>query len=196
MYTNIDGFTKHKGGELSVVLNHVNPHVVFTTESKMDENQPTAQFIDCSSYAEFRRDRECGHGGGVLILVRNDLIAEEYDDKIMRDIEVVACKIKFDHYAMMLACMYRPPSAAKDYNDKVNEALCHFGNCHDEQVIICGDFNFSQIYWNSNIMQGGETSDQHKFFDANQDAFLCQRIKCFTRVRGDDQPSLLDLVFT
>ena len=196
LYTNLDGINKHKGGELSVLLNRMNPHVVFVTETKMNDDEVTTQFMDCSNYAEFRKDRNSGHGGGVLILVRNDQMVHEYNDKVLGDIEAVACKMKFNHHAFTLVCMYRPPRADKHYNEKINDALHHFGNCGDEQVIICGDFNFPQINWNLNTVQGGETTDQHKFLDATQDAFLHQHVHHFTRVRGDDQPSLLDLVFT
>ena len=125
-YTNIDGISKHKGGELCVLLNRMNPRVVFVTETKMNDNKGTTQFIDCSNYVEFRKDRDSGHGGGVLILVRNDQMVQEYNDKVLEDIEAVACKMKFNHHALTLVCMYRPPRADMHYTEKNQQGSLSF----------------------------------------------------------------------
>ena len=60
VYTNIDGLNKLKGGELGILLNHVKPHLVFITETKTDENQVIAQFVECKDYTVFRKDRKTG----------------------------------------------------------------------------------------------------------------------------------------
>ena len=66
------------------------------------------------------------------------------------------------------------------------------GTC-TRQVLLCGDFNYGEINWDSNK---GKGRSSRKFLNVCQDCFLYQHIAAFTRCRGDDKPSLLDLVFT
>ena len=195
LYTNIDGLNKLKGGELSIALRQEEPHIVFVTETKLHEDQTLTQFTDCSGYNVFRKDRSTGQGGGVLMLVRNDITAHEYNDKAWEDIEAVACKLKLGQYVMILASIYRPPNADVCYNDCVRSTLQLLGS-QQEQVMVCGDFNFPQINWHQNKVHGGDATEQGKFFEACQDAFLHQHVQSFTRVRGSDRPSLLDLILT
>ena len=144
----------------------------------------------------FLEDRNSGKGGGALILVRNDIIAQESIDIIWENIETVVVQLKLGHHVMRLACIYRPPSADAGYNVKVRELIEKIGCLQNEQVVICGDFNFPQINCSNNTVHGGETTEQSLFLDTCQDAFLYQHVECFTRVRGSDQPSLLDLILT
>ena len=196
LYTNLDGLNSLKGGELSIMLNQVKPHIVFLSETKMNSEHNVAQFVDCSEYIVIRKDRGSGHGGGVMMLVRNGISIEELNDKVWDDTESVVCEIKIGHHTVKVACIYRPPSAESDYNEKVRNTIQSLGSSTHGQVLICGDFNFPQIDWTSNTVQGGETTEQSKFLDACQDAFLHQHVEHFTRVRGGDRPSLLDLILT
>ena len=106
VYTNIDGLNKLKGDETNITLNQLKPDVVFMTETKMSADQVITQFIECSNYNVFRKDRNSGKGGGVLILVRNDIIAQEYIDIIWENIETVVVQLKLGHHVMRLACIY------------------------------------------------------------------------------------------
>ena len=168
----------------------------FLTETKMQMKQSIHQFIECPNYYVFNKDRKSGRGGGVLILVRNDLVAQEYADKSWEDIEAVSCKLKLRHLTMKLICIYRPPSADSAYNAKLRETIREVCSSQNDQVVICGDFNFPQINWSSNTVQGGRKSEQSRFVEACNDAFLYQHVRSCTRVHGSDEPSLLDLVLT
>ena len=193
LYTNIDGLSKTKGDELNIAINHFKPHIVFITETKMDETQVVSQFIECSGYTVFRRDRGYGRGGGVLILVKDYIIARDSADQY--NVECVSCQLTFGQHTVNLACMYRPPNADANYNEATREALKKLSNKHG-QVVICGDFNFPQINWMHNTVQGGMLTEQSKFYEATQDAFLQQHVNLCTRVRGSNEPSLLDLILT
>ena len=172
------------------------PHIVFITETKTNEEQIIAQFVDCPEYVAIRRDRGSSHGGGVLLLVKNDIRVDEIHDNAWEGTESVVREIKHGRSTVKVACMYRPPNAESDYSEKVRDTIQKLGSSPQGQVLICGDFNFPQIDWSNNTVKGGETTEQSKFLDACQDVFLQQHVQHFTRVRGSDRPSLLDLILT
>ena len=64
------------------------------------------------------------------------------------------------------------------------------------QVCLVGDFNFKDINWSTWSTKHGEESKEFKFIEAVRNCFLFQHIDKPTRVRGDDEPSLLDLLLT
>ena len=144
LHTNIDGLNKVKGDELCIIIGQKRPHIVFLTETKMQVNQSIHQFIECPNYHFSNKDRRTGRGG-VLILVRNDLLAQEYADKSWEDIEAVSFKLKLGSHQMKLICIYRPPSADCIYNAKLRETIRKFCSHQNDQMVICGDFNFPQI---------------------------------------------------
>ena len=62
--------------------------------------------------------------------------------------------------------------------------------------LIMGDFNFPEIKWNDTYVQGDRDSYPNKFYDGVNDVFLHQHVQENTRFRIDQEPSLLDLIFT
>lgn len=63
-------------------------------------------------------------------------------------------------------------------------------------VMIMGDFNYKQIDWENETVEGREDSDEVKFLETMQDLFLYQHVRHPTRFRNGQEPSRLDLVFT
>ena len=195
MYTNIDGINATKGGEMNVVIQTEEPDIIFITESKLSNGALLAQFIDCQNFNIYRKDRSHGYGGGVLIMVKNNLpVIELYDG--WEDIEAVVCRIRMEPKWVNVACMYRPPASSSSYNESVRLAIRRLSAGLQGQLLICGDFNFKEINWHIKDVHGGENSEQAKFLDECENCFLHQHVVEFTRSRGTDQPSTLDLVFS
>ena len=61
------------------------------------------------------------------------------------------------------------------------------------QVLICGDFNYGEIDWGKG---NGGSKSARMFLNVCHDLFLHQHVTGFTRCRGNDKPSLLDLILT
>ena len=59
-----------------------------------------------------------------------------------------------------------------------------------------GDFNYREINWKSWTTPHGEGSKESKFMEAVRDCFLFQHVEEPTRIRGNDNPSLIDLILT
>ena len=94
--------------------------------------------------------------------------------------------------------MYRRPGHPIDYvnNASIRDSIIKMSNLDFDQVLICGDFNYREIDWVNHQVSGVADSEQQKFYDAIGDSFLHQHVTEFTRARGTDEPSLLDLILT
>jgi len=96
---------------------------------------------------------------------------------------------------LVLTTIYRSPSST-DKNDKaVNDLITDLSSRHRVYNIniIVGDFNH-HIDWSNDIKPIDRSSQQ--FIKTMQDNFLSQHIMNPTRVRGQNEPHILDLVLT
>ena len=61
-----------------------------------------------------------------------------------------------------------------------------------------GGFNYKEIDWENNNTNVGPECLASKFLESVRDTYLYhnQHVKQATRYRGDNQPSLLDLILT
>ena len=62
--------------------------------------------------------------------------------------------------------------------------------------LCIGDFNFKEIDWENNTTNAGPNHLSTKFLEMVRDTYLIQHVEKATRHRGDNQPSLLDLIFS
>ena len=195
-YTNIDGISS-KIDLFKLYIEKESPHVIFVTETKLRPTELTKDFFNFKDYNEFRRDRKnVDGGGGVIILVHNCLNAELISQEVLQDTESVACKINYGLKSVVLGCMYRPPYSPPEYNIRISNAIHSLSLIQADQTLICGDFNYPKIEWNDHIIRASETSSEQIFYDVCQSVFLHQHVDECTRQRGDDEPSMLDLVFS
>lgn len=69
----------------------------------------------------------------------------------------------------------------------------------NSQIIVCGDFNYGNIYWEENrVMEGTQGAGQaiNSLDAVVNDDFWTQTVGEWTHLRETDQLSRLDLVFT
>ena len=59
-----------------------------------------------------------------------------------------------------------------------------------------GDFNLRDINWRTWSTSHGSDSTEAIFLETISDSYLFQHVTDFTRVRGDDTPSTIDLIFS
>jgi len=70
--------SQQKKNELTTLIDTYEPHIIHATETHLDKTISIAEIIDTNIYEVCRKDRvfKPGHeGGGVLNLVRKDLIS-------------------------------------------------------------------------------------------------------------------------
>ena len=100
---------------------------------------------------------------------------------------------------LLFGCIYRSPTPSPDAdvnNDNLNRLLRNISAKSYSHVCLVGDFNYKDINWNSWSTNHGEDSKESQFIEAIRDCFWFQHIEKPTRIRGNDEPSLIDLLLT
>ena len=101
---------------------------------------------------------------------------------------------------LLLGCIYSSPSSSASNNDNLIDLSNNVGEDKTSHKVILGDFNWRRIQWNDGCGFLPDTcsinnQEQH-YLSCVEDNFLIQHINFPTKLRGCDQQSLLDLVFT
>ena len=131
-----------KRAELSCLVNHHNPHIIFGQESRLGPDIPSCEIFP-KGFRSFRRDRVmCG--GLVFILVREGIDhVEDAFPNDNKDCESVRVQLKlFNAKLLNIASFYRSPNSRNE-----SLALIHndIGNTMKKykhmQCVIGGDFN-------------------------------------------------------
>lgn len=110
-----------------------------------------------------------------------------------RELEIAAVEIELINTKKTLICVcYRPPCV------DINEWLCLFTSFLEssstyESILICGDFNFPDLYWNSDfVFQFQDISSGSTDFRELISDFFLQQIN----IHPTRKNNILDLVFT
>ena len=135
---------------------------------------------------------------GVAIWTKKSLNAQEV--KPVNDSkESVWCEISLkDSDKLLVGCLYRSPSdpcsvETKQNNEKLNDLIIEMTRDRSH-VLITGDFNFPDIDW-VNELSPPEVQASN-FMEAIRESFLSQHVKVPTHYRSDQNPNILDLIFT
>ena len=173
--------------------------IVLLCESKLNHTIGNKGFPN--NFQIIRPDRvrkeESGRGGGLCILVNNSLTATVQEDMNRYEserIEHLWCKIstKSEQNMVTLGLIYKPPNTSEEDEEHLNKLLKLAEDQKKDQLLIAGDFNYPKIDWNT--YESCENNSQI-FLDTIQDLFWYQNIKEDTRIRINNEPSLLDLIF-
>ena len=133
----------------TIVKNNID--ILVLTETKLNNSNPTSQFLIDGFSVPYRQDRN-RHGGGILIYVREDipskiLTKHSFPDIIFNSedplgpiegmfIEINLRKIKW----LLFGTYHRPRQNDLYYFDKVSNALDTYSNVYDK-FLLAGDFN-------------------------------------------------------
>lgn len=111
------------------------PSVVVVCESRLTEG--ITQFFDIQGYTAYHTTRKDGYGGLSIFIKSN--ISHRVITNISRTDRVHISKVKLNHIAMNLFCVYRAPrSDMPQFLDQLDDILKRNSN-----VIVCGDFNLN-----------------------------------------------------
>jgi hypothetical protein len=188
MYTNIRSVRDScKLEELKVVMKMNGVDIVGLTETWLTSDIDDAE-VGIEGYEVFRKDRVVGdklRGGGVMLYVREGLVAVKDELKVSEGTESLWVRIRV-HKCKELAVgiCYRRPDGSREEVERIIE-------CHEFYAelgtVIMGDYNFPDIDWEV-MSSGGKGA---RFLEAVTEAFLTQHVRDATR--GENR---LDLVFT
>ena len=85
----------------------------------------------------------------------------------------------------------------QDNNSNLRKLIREATAMSYSHILLMGDFNYPDINWkNWTSKTDNIESQEFKFIECIRDSFLTQHVQDPTRVRGEDTPNLLDLIFT
>ena len=196
MFTNADTLTKDKMLELlqTIYNRSTLPHVIAISEakpkySKTDFNPVTVQIP--SYNMEPRNMKLTDKGRGMLLFLTDDLDYRPIDTSSKTD-EFLYVSIKLQLETLFLESVYRSPNSSTEINIMINNFIRQESQRSNFPMI--GDLNLPKRDWESNTSNTVVGSKENNFLDALADSYLTQHINRPTRIRGDDKPSLVDLV--
>ena len=201
-YTNADCLSG-KFNDFKNKLLEENPHVFAIVETAL-QTTPTShrycpdEYLHISGYQMIRQDNENDIKGGILIYIRDDVNFTE--NKLLNQLsgDIKECKwleLQYLEEKVIFGTIYRKGRSGATNNKLLNACINKATQLYDK-ILICGDLNFPEINWRNFEVDGGPYSPPSQFLDCVNNNYLLQHVTKFTRVRGKDKPSLIDLVIT
>lgn len=126
--------------------------VLVFTESWLKETSANESILIENFLPPFRRDRAGRPGGGVIIYVRNTLVAHRRTDLEINGLEAVWLEIIVRSKTILIGGFYRPPNSNNDYFDLIFESIDKAYSTNIADIIITGDFNVNMLVNGHNKM--------------------------------------------
>lgn len=180
-------------------------HIIMVQETWLNENIGDAEVATFTNYNIYRVDRSQSksakqRGGGVMVLVRQDLVFEQIESKERKLVEHQLLRVKNGNKNISIANIYAPPNIGKmRIIAEINSLLLILRKNHPSDTwLVVGDFNFPDIVWKLNEELGtldpnsDSISEQSKVFIEKMGSFGLIQMNQFTNKNG----KALDLVYT
>ena len=196
-YTNADSLP-NKFTELQAHVQTTTPHIVGVCEvkpknSRYDLNEPE---IELPGYNMYNSDLKKGRHRGCVLYISNKLSATQVEEN-MQDQVWVEVKVSGNDI-LLIGIVYRSPGISnKDHQEVLNSVRNQCTKKSYSHILLMGDFNFPTINWKYWTTNSDDPENQaNKFIECIRDCFLHQHVTSPTRIRQNNQPNLLDLIFT
>lgn len=132
---------------------------------------------------------------GTALYIRSELKATEVTMKTVFKEQIWVSMNLSGGNKLLVGCVYRSPSSSEENNRKLYDLITEAGERKYSHLVIMGDFNFKNIDWNANATDY-KNKNEYKFVETVRDNYLFQHVKEPTRIRVNQEPSVLDLIFT
>ena len=204
LFTNADQLTSSKMSELQVHVTKEKPLIVAICEVK-PKNRAEVDLLDfaLADYTLHPTNLDNGTeiGRGIAVYTHKTIEKSVIDVKPTTPFnESCLLEIKLKgRDRLLFGCIYRSPtisSTSKVNNERLNKLFLEISESNYSHICLVGDFNFRDINWETCSTIHNEESKEYKFIETIQSCFLHQHMTKHTRRRGNDVPSLIDLVFT
>ena len=144
--------------DLRCILKEISIEYIAISETKLDGSFPDSQFkIDGYHFPPYRRDRNC-HGGGLMVYIKNDIIATRLIEFEPQEIECICTKIAKKHW--LVFSVYRPPKSGNldDFLTVLHLAIDKASGKY-KNVVIMGDMNINTFEHSSSLDKLNELCD-------------------------------------
>lgn len=176
------------------------PHILGITEPKPKNSRfklNLAEFsLEVGNYDLFSKNMDVEYGRGLLLYVDKSLKAKEIKT-VKRFEESLFIQVMLaDSDSLLVGLFYRSPSST-DSIEHLKDILHEIGNMDFSHILVMGDFNFPNINWNlMTTTTQNVDADDYKFLECIQDNYWHQHLNEATRWRENEEPHILDLIFT
>ena len=202
LYTNADQLTASKMTELKKLVEGRNPHVLAVCEVKpKNPGERSSKDYEIPNYSLHPINLYNNVGRGIAVYTHQSLDKSTIQIKSNQDFEEV-CLLEIrlrGGDTLLFGCCYRSPTTTNT-SETNNDNLVRLMKCISlkkySHVCIVGDFNYKSINWSTWKSSHGENSNEARFIEGVRDSYLYQHVESPTLKRGNDEPSILDLVFT
>ena len=174
-----------KRNDLFAYLSSHKVDILAIVETFLDSTILDAE-VCLPSYVVFRRDRT-RHGGGVLLMVREDLQVSQRPDLDLFCDELLWLEVVTSLGPLLFGVYYHPPSQSVSDLLSLNNCLLSIAKY---PIILCGDFNVPNIDWSTGFPTTS-CSASTILCELVHDNHLHQMVHSPTR-----QHNILDLVLT
>ncbi len=180
--------------ELRLLSRSLSPHVIAVTESWLTPSVPNGALHVHGYDTVLRNDRsDDRRGGGVLLMIRNDLSRCKERPDLRTWPESVWSEIRIGSKILILGCLYRPPTSDSSiFAEALEDAIDNIN--HQHKILLVGDFNATSPAWcaSDSYNEAGRLLEP-LFYSLG----LHQSLSSPTHLRADGSlGSLLDLVVT
>jgi ribonuclease P/MRP protein subunit RPP40 len=204
MFTNADQLTSTKMSELKTRIQREKPLIIAVCEVKPKNSKDMVRTI--SDYAipnytihPLNFDTRIGRGMAVYTHSSLDKSVIKIKQEVGFD-EVCLLEVKLRGGDLMLfGSFYRSPTqtdTSVKNNENLNRLLKNISNKGYSHKCLVGDFNYKDVNWISWTTFHNDESKESKFIETIRDCYLHQHNEENSRRRGNDEPSLIDLIFT
>ena len=154
-------------------------------------NNETNQFVNIPGYVFVSNNRKGEPGGGVGLLIRNDLKFQLYNPLCSTEpstFESLFIRLKLKNSSLIIGVIYRPPGQAlKEFNEEIDDMLSSFKKT-TTGVILLGDFNI-------NLLKVNDHKDTNLFYNNLVSNHYLPVITKPTRITVTTK-TLIDNIFT
>ena len=114
---------KNKKNELNIMVDDIKTHIIGITES-WAHNDITYAELGLEGDEMFRKDRIGKKAGGVLLYIKENILAYEVQLSEEADcIEAIWWKLVTGHTTVTIGVVYRCPNITKQNNEKIHNSM-------------------------------------------------------------------------
>ena len=141
------------------------------------------------------------HGRGVCIFYKDSLTLSEIPLEENSFSCSLYCNVKTNsNDTFIIGVVYRSPNSNEVDNNKLIEQInyvCTKSCVNRDKLVLLGDFNFPEIDWTrEDTTIRDENNKCNVFLSCVHENYLTQFIKQDTHARGEQTPTLIDLVLS
>ena len=191
-YTNADCLL-NKFDELPLRIKDSMCDIISVAEVKPKSNPYTLSLSelhikDYDMYDNFSED-----GRGILIYVHKTIKSNKIDtDTLFKESVWVNIDMNSTE-RIAVGCVYRSPNSTAENNSQMLNLLKSMTE-NKSQVLIMGDFNLPKIDWTTYQIKSDTESKETQFLECVRDCYLYPKCTEPTRIRINNEASLLDLI--